>query len=207
MAGVISDYSGMSATTCSGMFILTVPMLFVYQAYGNENMGTNVLLLMLCGLLVNGPYALITTAISAELGTHHSLEGNSRALATVTAIIDGTGSIGEILISVYSELTCNMPSFNSTLKKQNKKQLLIVFSGAAIGPFVAGLVAPYGWNNVFYILMGANIMALLVSFHGLCYVLKYSLNSLFAFLFQFLCRIVVAENQRFLRTRRGTWTA
>jgi len=95
MAGVISDYSGMSATTCSGMFILTVPMLFVYQAYGNENMGTNVLLLMLCGLLVNGPYALITTAISAELGTHHSLEGNSRALATVTAIIDGTGSIGK----------------------------------------------------------------------------------------------------------------
>ncbi|XP_034234377.1 glucose-6-phosphate exchanger SLC37A2 isoform X2 [Thrips palmi] len=149
MAGVISDYSGMSATTCSGMFILTVPMLFMYQAYGNENMGTNILLLMLCGLLVNGPYALITTAISAELGTHHSLEGNSRALATVTAIIDGTGSIG-----------------------------------AAIGPFVAGLVAPYGWNNVFYILMGANIMALL-----------------------FLCRIVVAENQRFLRTRRGTWTA
>lgn len=29
-----------------------------------------------------------------ELGTHSSLEGNSKALATVTAIIDGTGSIG-----------------------------------------------------------------------------------------------------------------
>ncbi|XP_026281370.1 glucose-6-phosphate exchanger SLC37A2 isoform X2 [Frankliniella occidentalis] len=149
LAGVLSDYSGMSATTCSGMFVLTVPMLFVYQAYGTENTGTNVLLLMLVGLLVNGPYALITTAISAELGTHHSLEGNSRALATVTAIIDGTGSIG-----------------------------------AAVGPFIAGFVAPYGWNNVFYILMAANIMALL-----------------------FLCRIVVAECRRFLRTRRGTWTA
>ena len=95
MAGAISDYSGMSATTCSGMFILTVPMLFVYEAYGTENMGTNIVLLMVCGILVNGPYALITTAISAELGTHHSLEGNSRALATVTAIIDGTGSIGK----------------------------------------------------------------------------------------------------------------
>ena len=46
------------------------------------------------GALVNGPYALITTAVSADLGTHESLKGNARALATVTAIIDGTGSIG-----------------------------------------------------------------------------------------------------------------
>ncbi|KAF4364894.1 hypothetical protein F8388_020608 [Cannabis sativa] len=36
----------------------------------------------------------ITTAVSADLGTHSSLKGNSRALATVTAIIDGTGSVG-----------------------------------------------------------------------------------------------------------------
>lgn len=49
---------------------------------------------MIAGALVNGPYALITTAVSAELGTHESLHGNSKALATVTAIIDGTGSIG-----------------------------------------------------------------------------------------------------------------
>ncbi|GCB84287.1 hypothetical protein scyTo_0024982, partial [Scyliorhinus torazame] len=46
-----------------------------------------------CGALVNGPYALITTAVSADLGTHKSLTGNSKALSTVTAIIDGTGSI------------------------------------------------------------------------------------------------------------------
>jgi len=50
---------------------------------------------MLCGFMVNGPYALITTAVSADLGTHKTLQGNSKALATVTAIIDGTGSIGE----------------------------------------------------------------------------------------------------------------
>lgn len=29
-----------------------------------------------------------------QQGTHESLRGNSRALSTVTAIIDGTGSIG-----------------------------------------------------------------------------------------------------------------
>lgn len=51
--------------------------------------------MLTCGALVNGPYALITTAVSAELGTHDSLQGSSKALATVTAIIDGTGSIGK----------------------------------------------------------------------------------------------------------------
>lgn len=50
--------------------------------------------MFITGMFVNGPYALITTAVSADLGTHKSLRGNSRALATVTAIIDGTGSIG-----------------------------------------------------------------------------------------------------------------
>lgn len=52
-------------------------------------------LLVVCGALVNGPYCLITTAVSADLGTHPSLLGNAMALATVTAIIDGTGSMGK----------------------------------------------------------------------------------------------------------------
>merc|ERR1719152_37124 len=54
----------------------------------------NLLLMFFLGVFVNGPYALITTAVSADLGTHRSLKGNSKALATVTAIIDGTGSVG-----------------------------------------------------------------------------------------------------------------
>jgi len=70
--------------------------MFIYQDYGSENLWTNILLLILVGILVNGPYALITTAVSTELGTHPCLMGNARALATVTAIIDGTGSIGEL---------------------------------------------------------------------------------------------------------------
>jgi OPA family glycerol-3-phosphate transporter-like MFS transporter 1/2 len=68
--------------------------MLVYESYGNDNLWTNIILLMLVGILVNGPYALITTAVSTELGTHPCLLGNARALATVTAIIDGTGSIG-----------------------------------------------------------------------------------------------------------------
>uniref|UniRef100_A0A1B6MD49 Sugar phosphate exchanger 3 n=1 Tax=Graphocephala atropunctata TaxID=36148 RepID=A0A1B6MD49_9HEMI len=93
-AGIISDYSGKSASTCAVMLVVAVPVLQVYNLYGAHSLALNFGLLMVAGLLVNGPYALITTAVSAELGTHHSLQGNSKALATVTAIIDGTGSIG-----------------------------------------------------------------------------------------------------------------
>lgn len=59
----------------------------------------------MCGAFVNGPYGLITTAVSADLGTHKCLQGNAQALATVTAIIDGTGSIGECLIELASDYT------------------------------------------------------------------------------------------------------
>lgn len=69
--------------------------MFVYQEFGAISLGFNMFMLVVVGVVVNGPYALITTAVSAELGTHSTLEGNSKALSTVTAIIDGTGSIGK----------------------------------------------------------------------------------------------------------------
>ncbi|EFN82029.1 Sugar phosphate exchanger 2 [Harpegnathos saltator] len=128
IAGIFSDYSGMSALTCAIMFGLTFPALFIYDYIRNASLGVNVVLLLIAGLLVNGPYALITTAVSAELGTHPSLGDNSKALATVAAIIDGTGSIG-----------------------------------AAMGPLLAGMVSRWaGWHSVFYMLMGADLLALLL---------------------------------------------
>uniref|UniRef100_A0A9J8BS79 Glucose-6-phosphate exchanger SLC37A2 n=1 Tax=Cyprinus carpio carpio TaxID=630221 RepID=A0A9J8BS79_CYPCA len=127
LAGLISDYSGGRATTCCAMLIIAAPMLFLYNKIGQNGLPTTIGMLLWCGALVNGPYALITTAVSADLGTHECLRGNSRALSTVTAIIDGTGSIG-----------------------------------AAIGPLLAGLISPTGWNNVFYMLIAADVLACLV---------------------------------------------
>ncbi|TXG50882.1 hypothetical protein EZV62_023406 [Acer yangbiense] len=40
---------------------------------------------------------ILTSSVAADLGTQDSNKGNSRALATVTAIIDGTGSVGAAL--------------------------------------------------------------------------------------------------------------
>uniref|UniRef100_A0A8C4GUY9 Glucose-6-phosphate exchanger SLC37A2 n=1 Tax=Dicentrarchus labrax TaxID=13489 RepID=A0A8C4GUY9_DICLA len=126
MAGLVSDYTGGRASTCCVMLLAAAPMLFLYNYIGQRSLGTTIGMLLLCGGLVNGPYALITTAVSADLGTHESLRGNSRALSTVTAIIDGTGSIG-----------------------------------AALGPLLAGVISPTGWNNVFYMLISADVLACL----------------------------------------------
>ena len=42
----------------------------LYNAYGSTSMTLNIVLLIITGAFVNGPYALITTAVSADLGTH-----------------------------------------------------------------------------------------------------------------------------------------
>nr|KAJ0193310.1 hypothetical protein LSAT_V11C800447110 [Lactuca sativa] len=87
----------------------------------------NIILMIIAGLFINGPYALITTAVSADLGTHSSLKGDSRALATVTAIIDGTGSIGAALGPLLT-------GFLST------KGWDAVFAMLMIGACIAGLL-------------------------------------------------------------------
>lgn len=126
VAGLISDFTRGRASVCCVMLALGAPMMFVYNEYGSVNFAHSVGLLLVCGFFVNGPYALITTAVSADLGTHKSLRGNSKALATVTAIIDGTGSVG-----------------------------------AAIGPLLTGVISPTGWNNVFWMLIAADVFAML----------------------------------------------
>ncbi|XP_031725798.1 glucose-6-phosphate exchanger SLC37A1 isoform X1 [Anarrhichthys ocellatus] len=127
LAGVISDRLGKRATTCAIMLLLAAPTLYGFSMISELGLGPTIGMLLVCGGLVNGPYSLITTAVSADLGTHKSLKGNARALSTVTAIIDGTGSVG-----------------------------------AALGPLLAGLLSPGGWDQVFYMLMIADFLALLL---------------------------------------------
>ncbi|XP_021745447.1 putative glycerol-3-phosphate transporter 5 [Chenopodium quinoa] len=94
LAGLLSDKLEARAITSVSFLLLSVPALVLYRVYGSSSMFANNILMFLTGSLVNGPYALITTAVAADLGTQTAIRGNSRALATVTAIIDGTGSVG-----------------------------------------------------------------------------------------------------------------
>ncbi|KAF8380597.1 hypothetical protein HHK36_028085 [Tetracentron sinense] len=97
LAGYISDKLKARAITAASFLYAAIPAMLLYRSFGGISQSVNIILMMIAGLFVNGPYALITTAVSADLGTHSSLKGDSRALATVTAIIDGTGSVGAAL--------------------------------------------------------------------------------------------------------------
>merc|ERR1712039_485665 len=49
------------------------------------------------GFCMTTPYSLITSVMASDLGRHPSLRGNSSASATVTALLDGTGSAGAVV--------------------------------------------------------------------------------------------------------------
>uniref|UniRef100_A0A1I8IZJ5 Battenin n=1 Tax=Macrostomum lignano TaxID=282301 RepID=A0A1I8IZJ5_9PLAT len=74
------------------MCLFFAKLLFTYEKFGGTSLTHSIVLLFITGGFVNGPYALITTAVSADLGT--ACGSSARALATVTAIIDGAGSLG-----------------------------------------------------------------------------------------------------------------
>ncbi|EFJ15133.1 hypothetical protein SELMODRAFT_180365 [Selaginella moellendorffii] len=107
LAGHLSDKLNARAITAATFTYCAIPALFFYHEFGAISMPLNAGLMLALGMLVNGPYALITTAVSADLGTHSSLSGDARALSTVTAIIDGCGSagaaVGPLLTGYISE--------------------------------------------------------------------------------------------------------
>jgi MFS family permease len=102
--------------------------------YGHVSFNINIVLMMLSGFFVNGPYALITTAVSADLGTHESLQGNAKALATVTAIIDGMGSIGAALGPMMTGYISDIGGFDLVFA-------MLYFSAIAAGMLIIKLAA------------------------------------------------------------------
>lgn len=127
LAGHISDRLDARAITAASFMYCAIPALFFYRSYGHISMTVNIILMVITGMFVNGPYALITTAVSTDLGTHSSLKGNSRALATVTAIIDGTGSIGAAV----------GPLLTGYISAQSWSAVFTMLMGAAL---IAGLL-------------------------------------------------------------------
>ena len=127
LAGHISDRLEARAITAASFMYAAIPSMLLYRSYGSVSMTINIALMVVTGLLVNGPYALITTAVSADLGTHSSLRGDSRALATVTAIIDGTGSVGAAL----------GPLLTGFISTRGWNEVFIMLS---VGAFIAGLL-------------------------------------------------------------------
>lgn len=93
-ASFLSDIFETNGLICTSMLLASMPAMFAYQKYGSISTFNDVVLQFLVGAFVNGPYCLITTSVSTDLGDRIK---DGRAVATVAAIIDGMGSIGAVV--------------------------------------------------------------------------------------------------------------
>uniref|UniRef100_A0A7N8X933 Sugar phosphate exchanger 3 n=1 Tax=Mastacembelus armatus TaxID=205130 RepID=A0A7N8X933_9TELE len=91
--GLISDCMGKRAPVLSLSLALAMGALVGYSRSPNDQL-INAVLLAVTGFFIGGPSNMISSAISADLGRQEALRGSQEALATVTGIVDGTGSIG-----------------------------------------------------------------------------------------------------------------
>ncbi|XP_041490953.1 sugar phosphate exchanger 3 [Microtus oregoni] len=93
LQGFISDVLQKRAPVLALSLFLAVGSLVGYSRSPN-NKSINALLMTITGFFIGGPSNMISSAISADLGRQELIQGSSEALATVTGIVDGTGSIG-----------------------------------------------------------------------------------------------------------------
>lgn len=91
--GLISDLMGNRAPVLATSLALAMGALVGYSHSPNDQV-INAALLATTGFFIGGPSNMISSAISADLGRQEALRGSREALATVTGIVDGTGSIG-----------------------------------------------------------------------------------------------------------------
>ncbi|KAE8661845.1 putative glycerol-3-phosphate transporter 4 [Hibiscus syriacus] len=91
LAGYISDKLKAQATTAATFMFAAIPSMILYHLYGNISCATNILLM--------------------------TDDGDSRALATATAIIDGTGSVGAALSPLITGYLITTPSKQSKVRE------------------------------------------------------------------------------------------
>jgi len=109
VCGWVSDlYGGKRACVIATFMGILCPLLLLFAWY-MDSLPVILLLLLLAfmGCLVGGPNNIITSAVAADLADDPSLQGNSRALGTVTGIINGSGSVtaafGQLAIPILYE--------------------------------------------------------------------------------------------------------
>ncbi|XP_072026592.1 sugar phosphate exchanger 3-like isoform X2 [Amphiura filiformis] len=93
IGGFLSDRMGVRSPVVIIMLVFSYGILFWYSVspgFWLINAGIMVLL----GFFICGVSHLISAAVAADLGQQEAVRGNGKALATVTGIVDGTGTIG-----------------------------------------------------------------------------------------------------------------
>jgi len=106
VCGWVSDlYGGRRALVIATFMGILIPLLWILAEYMDVlPVGILLSMLLLMGCLVGGPNNIITSAVAADLADDPSIQGSSKALGTVTGIINGSGSItaaiGQLAIPV-----------------------------------------------------------------------------------------------------------
>ncbi|XP_051911160.1 sugar phosphate exchanger 3 [Hippocampus zosterae] len=91
--GLVTDIMGKRSPVLALSLTLAMASLVGYS-HSPDDKTANAVLLAVTGFLIGGPSNMIGSAISADLGRQDAIRGSREALATVTGIVDGTGSIG-----------------------------------------------------------------------------------------------------------------
>lgn len=65
------------------------------------------MLMTIVGFFVGGAANMISATITADLGKQGAIQGNKEGLATVTGIVDGTGSVGAAIGQILVPLIQN----------------------------------------------------------------------------------------------------
>eukprot|EP01084_Bolivina_argentea_P105866 189595_1 len=107
VCGWISDYLRRRSPPVFIFLLIAIPPIFLLRIKSHSVMFFGILS-FLSGFFVGGPANMISSAISADLGKHKSLMGNTAALATVAGIIDGTGSFGAAICQYVVALISNI---------------------------------------------------------------------------------------------------
>lgn len=115
IAGYCSDRSGMRGLTCMTMLLCSVPTMYIYMCVADSSEFINGCVMLVVGILTLGPYTLVSSAVAADLGNHVSLHGNTKAMATVTGMIDSVGSIGGACSGVTAAYIGNQYGWNAVL--------------------------------------------------------------------------------------------
>ncbi|EAR82020.1 MFS transporter (macronuclear) [Tetrahymena thermophila SB210] len=100
IVGKLSDRIGKrSVVMVPSLFVATMMILTVILL-DSSAFGANFVLFFIIGAFLGGPYNVIQSAIMIDLAKQKGLAKNTRALATVTGLIDGCGAIISAIMQV-----------------------------------------------------------------------------------------------------------
>ena len=94
LCGAVADWTNSSGLTCVGFLLSSTVSILIYSesSIGSEFLRQT--LLMIIGGLINGPFTMIISTVSADLGCRVP---SRAAMATISALTNGIGSIGAAL--------------------------------------------------------------------------------------------------------------